>query len=206
MATSGGSLRRVLRENAFLVAAVALPLVVVGLFLVASAIPRWRVPPPAYDLLLRGDQPYQPARGGIAVEFRVRDGHLEATVRGLAATAVAPAPRLLLVDHETLNVRDIPLDLPSDFAEGDPPVTVPIAALAGRRVLADSRAPDGYEMRVDRHGSRGLIGGLFGVGGGGSYGTVAIANRGRVIRIALPSGSYAYSVTALGWVMAEGTN
>ena len=39
-----------LRRNAFIVAAVLLPVVVVGLFLIASAAPRWRVPDPQFDL------------------------------------------------------------------------------------------------------------------------------------------------------------
>ncbi len=43
--------RRFVRDNAFLIAAVALPLVVVGFFLLFTAIPRWTVPPPQHDLL-----------------------------------------------------------------------------------------------------------------------------------------------------------
>ena len=40
---------RFLRENAFLAAAVCLPLLVVVFFVLASIIPRWLVAPPAYD-------------------------------------------------------------------------------------------------------------------------------------------------------------
>ena len=44
---------RLVRDNAFLIAAAALPVLVVALFLLSTAIPRWTVPPPAYDVLLR---------------------------------------------------------------------------------------------------------------------------------------------------------
>src|SRR6188474_2962219 len=54
-------LRRFVRQNAFLVAAVALPLVVIIFFLLAAAIPRWTVAPPAFDLVLRGTSYEQPA-------------------------------------------------------------------------------------------------------------------------------------------------
>jgi hypothetical protein len=49
MASSAG---RFVRDNPFLAAAVALPLVVVLFFLLSAALPRWTVPP-RYDLLLR---------------------------------------------------------------------------------------------------------------------------------------------------------
>jgi hypothetical protein len=49
MASSAG---RFVRDNPFLAAAVALPLVVVLFFLLSAALPRWTVPP-RYDVLLR---------------------------------------------------------------------------------------------------------------------------------------------------------
>src|SRR6478735_3199762 len=56
--TASGQGRRFLRDNAFLVAAGLLPVLVVGFFLLATAIPRWTVPPPAYDLIVKGYKPY----------------------------------------------------------------------------------------------------------------------------------------------------
>ena len=58
--------RGFLRDNIFLVAAVSLPLIVVAFFLVASAIPRWLVPPPAYDLLISASDPYNQANPSAA--------------------------------------------------------------------------------------------------------------------------------------------
>src|SRR4026207_414357 len=71
---------RFVRRNAFLVAAVALPLVVVIFFLLAAAIPRWTVAPPDFDLVLRGTSYEQPAPR-VSLEFDVRDGRVQATVR-----------------------------------------------------------------------------------------------------------------------------
>lgn len=194
---------RFLRENAFLVAAVALPLVVVGFFLAATAIPRWRVPPPAYDLLLRTTGHVDQTRPRVAAEFAVRDGRIEATVRGLAANGYPQVPKLFLVDHQTLNVREIPVDLPVNLAETDPPVTVPVSALAGRRVIAETRAPDGYEFKSGGYRSTGLVGGLFGMGS--TYEKVTLVNRGRVVPISFSLNNYSNSVSFVGWVLNEGS-
>ena len=194
---------RFVRENAFLVAAVALPLVVVGFFLTATAIPRWRVPPPAYDLLLRTTGPVDHTRPRVAVDFAVRDGRVDATVRGLPADGYPQVPKLFLVDHQTLNVREVPVDLPANLSATDPAVTVPVSALAGRRVITEARAPDGYEFHSRGYRSTGLVGGLFGMGSHNEK--VSLVNRGRVVPISFPSNEYGYSVSFVAWVLDEGS-
>jgi len=195
---------RFARENLFLVAAASLPLLVIGLFLLASAVPRWLVAPPAYDLLVRVAGQYSQSRAPVAVDFAVRDGRVEATVRPLPqATGYAEVPRLFLFDHETMNAREIRVDLPGNLTEGDPPVTVPVEALAGRRVLAETKAPDGYEFQARRRDGPGLIGGIFGMRRYGER--VSVVNKGRVVPIPLPSNEYVYGVSFVGWVLDEGS-
>ena len=79
---------------------------------------------------------------------------------------------------------------------------MPVAALAGRRVLADARAPDGYELNSRSNRGPGIVGDLFGMR---SYGDrVSLVNRGRVVRISLPGDrygyGYGYGLSVLGWV------
>jgi hypothetical protein len=195
---------RFLRDNVFLVAAVALPLVVVGLFLIATAIPRWRVPPPAYDLLLLSRyEPFNQTRPRVAADFKVRDGRVEASVRALPATAYPQVPTILLVDHQTMSVREIPVEIPTNLTEADPPAIVPVAALTGRRVLGQAKAPDGYELNTPSYRSTGLVGDLFGMHSRGDR--VSIVNRGRVIQVSMPSDRYGYGVSVLGWLVNEGS-
>ena len=193
---------RFLRDNIFLVAAVLLPLIVVAFFMAATVIPRWLVAPPAYDLLLRAAGPYDQSRLGLAVEFAVRDGRVEATVRVLPDATMTQVPRLLLFDHQTLSVREIPVKLPTSLSRADSPVTVAVSALEGRRVLPDARAPDGYEVDTRSHRRPGLIGDLFGMGGYAEK--VTLVKNGRVVPISLPANQYAYGVSPLGWVLDEG--
>ncbi|HSC26178.1 MAG TPA: hypothetical protein VLD67_02830 [Vicinamibacterales bacterium] len=196
MASTGG---RFLRDNAFLVAAAALPIVVVGFFLLVTAVPRWMVPPPAYDLLLRAST-YDQSGPRVAVELSVRHETLQATVRPLSANASPQRVTLWLFDHRTLDIRQVPLDLPEPI-EGEPSRTVAVKALSGRRVLAQTRAPDGYEFQTRVRGSPGIVGELFGMR---RYDhAVAIVNRGRIVPIEMPSSNGYQSPVFVGWLAGE---
>jgi hypothetical protein len=194
--------RSFLRANAFLVAAAALPLVVVGLFLLAAALPRWTVAPPAYDLLIRATGTYDRTPPRVAVDFNVRDGRVEAIVRAVAPDTYAPPSTLLLFDHQTSQVRTIPFEIP-DVSTSSSPVTVPVEALRNVRVLAQLVAPDGYtfESRINR--GPGIIGDLFGMN---RYDPrAALVKSGRVLPIqGLASTVYHMPLQALGWVVNDG--
>jgi hypothetical protein len=187
-----------LRENAFLAAAIALPIAVVMLFLVATALPRWLVAPPQHDLLIRAHGSYEQTRPRVSVEFAVRNDRVEAIVRGLPADTYAQVPRLYLVEHDTRNVREVPYEVPLTLGPNDPPVRLSID-LKGRRVIADSKSPDGYELRTQSSGSTGIAGDLFGMR---SYRhEAALVKSGRVEEISLPVGTSSYSIAAVGWVL-----
>jgi hypothetical protein len=200
------SLSGFLRDNAFIVAAVALPVGVAALFLIATVIPRWTVPAPAYDLVLRASRPYDATRTGVVVEFAVRGGRVEATVRPPTPPNVYAEPSaLLLFDHETMSVREIPLELPATMAEGEPPRTIVVEELSNRRVSPQAAAPDGYALETRTRGRPGLVGELFGMGG--YQQTAALVNRGRVVELDLPSpyrNPYQPPVYHVGWVLQEG--
>jgi hypothetical protein len=194
--------RSFLRANAFLVAAAALPLAVVGLFLLAAAIPRWTVAPPEYDLLLRANGPYDRTPPRASVDFAVRDGRVEATVRAPSGDRSPQPATLFLFDHKTLQVRTIPFEIPS-VTDSTSPMTVPVEALRGVTILDQPVAPDGYtfESRINR--GPGIVGELFGMNRYDSR--AALVNGGRVVPIgALSSSAYHSPFSALGWVISDG--
>jgi hypothetical protein len=94
------------------------------------------------------------------------------------------------------------LDLPLTAAEGDPPVTVVVNALAGRRVSAEARAPDGYELKTRSYGGSGLVGDLFGMHRYDQ--SVALVHKGRVVPLVMPA-MYEYQtpVYSVGWLVDE---
>ena len=189
-----------------MVAAIALPVLVAGLFILASAVPRWTVPPPSYDLLLKTSRPYNQPPATVLVDFNVRDGRVEATLSPPVPNAYAQPWALLVYDHKTGSVEEIAIDLPAAMAQGEPPRTIEVDSLAARRVSAQTMAPDGYELRTRSSGSPGIVGDLFGMG---RYRrTAALVNQGRVVGINLPSpygDPYQSSVQSVGWILDEGT-
>jgi hypothetical protein len=201
---------RFLRDNAFLVAAVSLPLIVVAFFLASTAIPRWTVPPPAYDLLIRATDTYNTynqRNPPVSVDFDVRDGTVEATIRPVQTGSWGSRARLFIFDHTTMSVNEIAVDLPDTagtLKEGDAPITIVVDALGGRRLLTQAKAPDGYELENRSQRSPGIVGDVFGMRRYGSE--ASLVNKGRVVPIALPApyqNPYFSPVYALGWLVPE---
>jgi hypothetical protein len=190
--------RSFFRQNAFLLAAAALPLLVVVFFVLASAIPRWTVPAPAYDVVLRADGRYNQAGPRVTVDYQVRDGRVQATVRPSPPNSYLAPAVLFLFDHTTLNVREIPVELP-ELRDGDEPRTFVVPALAGRQVDVQTTAPDGYALEIRGRRGPGLIGEIFGMGRYDSG--ASLVNRGRIVPIDLPPDhQYGYGVQMVGWL------
>ncbi len=197
--------RGFLRDNIVLVAAFALPAIVAALFMLATAIPQWTVPPPQHDLVLKIDDYQQPE---VIVEYVARNGRLEADVRPVPrpqnpAMGVPYNQRwtLLLFDHTTMRIREIPVDLPKTLPEGESR-TVVVDALAGRYVTSETIAPDGYQVTsLNTGGEGGIVGELFGMNR--SYRRrIAVGRDGRTIELDLPAPHRdRYGVVVpIGWI------
>jgi hypothetical protein len=188
-----------LRRNAFLVAAVTLPAAVIALFAIATIVSRRSVASPAYDLVFMVMRPYE--RGQTVVtDFIERDGRVHARLRAINEP-YASSWELLLFDHETSTVSEIPFEAPDTV--DDEVQTVPVPAVANLRVSGESTAPDGYALEA-RYGSSGIIGNIFGMGG--SRGRVSLVNGGRAVALDLPApyrNVYVSSAQVVGWVLEE---
>jgi hypothetical protein len=173
------------------------------------AIPTWTVPLPQHDLVFRIEN-YASPPASVSIEFAVREGRLEAVAlpvsrSGNPAVAVPYVPRwtLMLFDHHTMQVREVPVDVPGSVPEGEVR-TIPIAQLNERRVVAaGSTAPDGYNLvSLNTGGSRGgIVGEIFGMNRRYRRG-IAMEKDGRTIEVELPSPhaeSYA-TITPIGWL------
>jgi hypothetical protein len=187
------------RDNVFLVAAAALPLVVVAFFLLSTMIPRWLVDPPAHDLLFRTGGTYDQAAARVSVTFRVTDGRVDAVVQPLAETVYPVRTPLYLLDHVTGAVREIPFSVPTDLTPADGTRVVAIDALNGVRVSPDPTSPDGYVLRTDTRSGPGLVGEIFGMG---RYRmSASLVKDGRSVAIDVPEMNQ-QPVVVVGWVLA----
>ncbi len=200
--------RGFLRDNLVLVAAFALPAVVALLFVIATAIPKWTVPLPQHDLVMRIEDYRQTRQPEVIVEFVARNGRLEADVRPIPppqnpamGTPYVQRWTLLLFDHAANRIREIPVELPRSVPAGESR-TVVIEALAGRYVTSDTMAPDGYQVTsLSTGGSGGIMGELFGMSRRYRRG-VALGKDGRTVEVELPAPYRdTYGVIApIGWI------
>jgi hypothetical protein len=185
---------------------------VAGLFVLATAIPKWTVPLPQHDLLLQALH-YETPPPDVGVEFHVRDGRLEALVRPVTkpenpnvGVVYPQRSTLLLFDHSTLRVREVPVDLPRDVPAGETR-TVAVAALAGRNIVSTDIAPDGYKVvNLNTYGGGGgIVNDIFGMNRRYRRG-VSIGRSGRTIDLDLPapySESYG-PLSTIGWIVDVG--
>ena len=206
------AVKKFLRENLVLVAAFGLPGAVAALFLVAMAIPRWTVPLPQHDLVMSIER-WDSTPAEVFMTFAVRGGRLDADLRPVVkpdnpAVGIVYPQRwsLLLFDHAAMKVRELPLKLPQSLSAGET-LTVPVEALAGRRIIAGDEAPDGYKVASLTPGSSGggLVGERFGMTRRDRRGG-AVATRGRTVELDLPAlhrESYAV-IHTIGWIADDG--
>ncbi|HEY6510031.1 MAG TPA: hypothetical protein VIY56_18540 [Vicinamibacterales bacterium] len=190
------------RSNTFALAAVALPVLVAGFFLLASAVPRWTVAPPTHDLLVRVDLPWdQP--NVAALDFTVRNGRVVVTARVPSPPAYLERSALFLVDADGGSMRAIPVNAPEGMEAGAAPVEVEVPELAGLQVSSDAVSPDGYQLQPQTYRGRGLVGGLFGMNS--RRPRVTLAKSGRVVSIDAPNQDvnlYA-PVHLVGWIVGK---
>ena len=185
-----------LRENPMIAASILLPLVIVVFFLLATAIPKWLVDPPAHSFLFTvPDHTYSTPE--IDVRYDVMEGRMRVRVFKTGVT-YRNSPRLYLFDHKKLAIREITVDLPvnkDNFEDGD---EIVVAELASRTVAPERTAPDGYEVFTPGYRSGNLMTALF---GGSRRRDFSVVKSGAVIDIPLPGNNLNYyNVTFLGWL------
>lgn len=198
-----------LRDNLMIVVSVALPVVVIVLFALASVVPRLYVDPPRHNLLLALEGgPYETSRVPVRVELVVTDGRARARVfqveypAGSPLRPSVPVARLFEYVAASGTVREIPIDLPADAAALADGTEIPVPEVADARLVTTLRAPDGYEFQLGRE-SGGLLVEVF---GGNRRGPAPrLRKNGAVVAIDLPTPDPYYygNVRFLGWVVND---
>ena len=193
-----GAMKAFLRKNLLIVVSVALPLLVVIFFALASVLPGLYATPPAYDLLLTHQGRVLATDSPVKINLSVKAERLSATLVKSDETSYSNNPRLFRYDHVSGEVREIDIPIPENIAELPEGSEIPVPELAGLKISSALRAPDGYEFRGYRRGG-GLMMELF---GGNRYRSdVTIAKDGAIVRLRLPASDYWYGdVRFLGWV------
>jgi len=182
-----------------IVVSIALPLLLILFFALASILPGLYTNPPAHDLLLilQGAGTAKSAR--VRVDLTVTNGQLRAVARPSDGAYYDNSPRLFRYHHLTGEVTEISVPVPASAGESEAGTEIPIPELAGVRISDKLRAPDGYEFDGSR-GNGGFITGLF--GGTHKRNDVRISKNGAVVRVRLPNLDDWYNgARFLGWVV-----
>ena len=136
----------------------------------------------------------------MVTTIRVRDGRVVAEFQPAAPNSYPQRPALYLFDHVTITATEVPLEVPASLDDGEKIRVVPVAALANRRVLDTTTAPDGYMFDHRYRRGPGIMGDLFGMN---RYeNAAAVVKNGRVVRIGISS-PYSYSVMPVGWLAPQ---
>ena len=187
-----------MQRHAFTLAAIFLPVLIAGLFLLASALPHYFVEDPEYELLFTVETPHAAAQN-YKLQFNVRDNRIEVIANPLDQPKTFSEQRLYKFTPSTQQLEQVELNVPAGF-ETRVVVALP-QHIQNLEVLSGTTAPDGYVFRPDHHHNTGLFGGLF--GGGSKISLGSISRSGRVIAIQ-PADQVRYryyyrTVQVLGW-------
>ncbi len=194
------------RENVILLAGIALPVLMMVGFLVASSLPQGVSNPPQYDLVFFvDDYSASPATVPVAAKLVVRNGRLVAQYTPLPADnpyGGGAWKKIYRYEAATRTIREIPFPFPADVVSITTLREEPVPELLSVRLDTRLQAPDGYELANDDYRGNGLIGDLFWRSGSGRprlrNGTSSVP-----LDLATDTLSYSYSnVQFLGWVVS----
>ena len=188
-----------LQKNMMIVVSVALPLLLILFFALASSLPRLYTDPPAYDLLLTFQGTSTAKSAPVRIDLTVYRGQLKAFVKSTDGIYPGNHPRLFRYSHLTGEITEISIPIPENTSELTDGMEIPIPELAELSVSDKLRAPDGYEFDSRIRGG-GFITELFGVARGRN--DVRVSKNGAVVRIRLPASDYWFgSARFVGWVL-----
>lgn len=194
------SAKNFIKENFVLVAGLALPVVLVAVFLLATALPRSMSVPPKYNLLFQMEQ-YGTTAQPYLTDLFVRDGQLRARLKKADANAYN-AKKLYVYDAKAQSVREIPYTITQVTPELVDGTEVLIPETEKYKLDSQTTAPDGYSFSAGNTGHSGLINEIF-VGGG--YRSHYYLSKGSV-SWKLPEMNnqpYYYNINFLGWIVGE---
>jgi hypothetical protein len=186
------------KDNLALVVGIALPVLLVIVFGIATVIPKITVPDPQYDMIYTTDNYDYSSQIKGTVHFDVKDNKLRATFRDNQNQSYRNIPRIYYFDVSKGSIREMTLDVPGDLKDGQ---ELEIEEAENYKLSKESLSPDGYryDNRYRGHGD------FFFMGGSGySYGG-SIRKESRAVKIPAHDGPRSYgSMRFMGWVLEGG--
>lgn len=190
-----------LKRHGFVVAAVALPILVVVAFALARLVPRLLVEDPRYDLVYCAVTEYSGTPSQRHCVITAIDGRVRARWTQSEQEVYGATQRVYRLSPASGEVCEIPVPEAGDLRAPGDTQDFTLGGLEDVRIDTSPRAPDGYEYEFSYPGGGGLFGDLFYRGSRGPRST--LEKKGRVIVLPRANqGPYGHeSVTFLGWAI-----
>jgi hypothetical protein len=187
------------KENLVLVIGLALPVLLITLFFVATVLPKSFGTPPQYELLFTTQKYDYQSKPEYVLDFNVKNKQLMVKSKKYDEKNYNNATRLLMAyDAKTETVREITLDA-SKMSDG---VEVVLEETKSMELDTSLTSPDGYALEGPNYNSSGLLGGLFGGGYRNSGFRIKKGNVGYKVPQHQPD--YYYSdLKFIGWVIKK---
>jgi len=195
-------LKNFIKENFVLVTGLALPVLLVVLFFVASVLPKSMAVPPQYEMLFTEMRYDNQSMSPYNVDFFIKDGVLKARVwENPRQGGMVNRKKLLAYDGKTQSVREIAYDV-SKIGKVPDQTEVVLDEVKNMKVDGSEKAPDGYEFENGGYGSGGLVTDIF--GGGYRTGMPRVTKGAAVFKIPNNGNNYyGTNIQFLGWVIQK---
>ena len=188
-----------IKENLVLVIGLALPILLIILFFVATVIPKMVSTPPQYDVLFSVvDYGYQ-SKPDYTVDFKVKNQQLMVKIKKMEdKDSYSNSKKLMAYDAKNEVMREITIDA-SQLSDG---TEVLLEETKNMTIDTAMVAPDAYVMETQHHGYNGLISGIF---GGSGYNSGYRLKKGNVgYKINALQNNYNYSqLHFIGWIVKK---
>lgn len=197
------AIKNFIKENFVLCLGLALPVVLVVLFLLSSTLPRHFATPPAYKLILADyDYRYSPNDNGYTVKLQVENGTLKMRLTPTRDGYGSQNPHLLIYDGARDSVQKVDITIPDPGAYTQS-VTLPVQEAAQFKIDTTNKAPDGYAFLHSRGGGGGIVTGVF--GGGYRHQRMYVKKGMASFKLPEIDGYYGYygDDTFIGWIVNE---
>lgn len=192
-------MKNFIKENLVLVIGLALPVLLIVLFFVATVIPKMAGTPPQHEVLFSVQDYSQKTKPDYIIDFKVKNKQLMVKVKKAdEKDNYYNSKKLMAYDAKNEIMREITIDASqfSDDAE--------ILLAETKNMIIDTAmvAPDGYMMENQQYNNNGLVGGLF---GGGNRNSNYRLKKGSVgYKINTPQNNYYYDqLHFIGWVVKK---